>query len=88
MNQPLVVGNWKMNATLSQASSLAGAIVQGIAQKAPKAALVLAPSATALATVQERIVTSVISLAGQTWHWEDSGPFTREISPPMLSDLG
>lgn len=88
MNQPLVVGNWKMNATLSQASSLAGAIVQGIAQKAPKAALVLAPSATALATVQERIVTSVISLAGQNCHWEDSGPFTGEISPAMLSDLG
>jgi triosephosphate isomerase len=88
MNQPLVVGNWKMNATLSQASSLAGAIVQGIAQKAPKAALVLAPSATALATVQKRIVTSVISLAGQNCHWEDSGAFTGEISPAMLADLG
>ena len=47
---PLVVGNWKMNGTLSQASSLAAAIVQGISQKTPKAALVLAPPATALAT--------------------------------------
>jgi triosephosphate isomerase (TIM) len=88
MNQPLVVGNWKMNGTLSQASSLAGAIVQGITQKAPRAALVLAPPATALAVVQQRIAMSGISLAGQNCHWEDTGAFTGEISPVMLSDLG
>ena len=88
MNQPLVVGNWKMNGTLSQASSLADAVVQGIAQKTLKAALVLAPPATALATVQERIASSGISLAGQNCHWEDNGAFTGEISPPMLADLG
>lgn len=88
MNQPLVVGNWKMNGTLSQASSLANAIVQGFTQKRPRAALVLAPPATALVTVQQRIAGSGISLAGQNCHWEDSGPFTGEISPMMLSDLG
>ena len=88
MNQPLVVGNWKMNGTLSQASSLAAAIVQGTSQKTPKAALVLAPPATALASVQERIASSGISLAGQNCHWEDNGAFTGEISPAMLADLG
>ncbi len=88
MNQPLVVGNWKMNGTLSQASSLAVAIVQGITQKTPKAQLVLAPPATALAAVQERIAKSGISLAGQNCHWEDNGAFTGEISPGMLADLG
>ncbi len=88
MNQPLVVGNWKMNGTLSLASSLADAIVQGITQKTTKAALVLAPPATALAAVQQRIAKSGISLAGQNCHWEDNGAFTGEISPSMLSDLG
>lgn len=88
MNQPLVVGNWKMNGTLAQASSLADAILQGIAQKAPKAALVLAPPATALVAVQQRIAKSGISLAGQNCHWEDTGAFTGEISPAMLSDVG
>jgi triosephosphate isomerase len=85
---PLVVGNWKMNGTLSQASSLAAAIVQGTSQKTPKAALVLAPPATALASVQETIASSGISLAGQNCHWEDNGAFTGEISPAMLADLG
>ena len=85
---PLVVGNWKMNGTLSQASSLAAAIVQGTSQKTPKAALVLAPPATALASVQGRIASSEISLAGQNCHWEDNGAFTGEISPAMLADLG
>ena len=88
MNQPLVVGNWKMNGTLAQASSLADAILQGIAQRAPKAALALAPPATALVVVQQRIAKSGISLAGQNCHWEDTGAFTGEISPTMLSDLG
>jgi triosephosphate isomerase (TIM) len=87
MNQPLVVGNWKMNGTLSQASSLAGAIVHGIAQKTPKVDLVLAPPATALVAVQQRIAGSGISLAGQNCHWEDNGAFTGEISPAMLTDL-
>jgi triosephosphate isomerase (TIM) len=88
MNQALVVGNWKMNGTLSQASSLAGAIVHGIAQKRPKVDLVLAPPATALVAVQQRIAGSGISLAGQNCHWEDNGAFTGEISPAMLADLG
>ena len=88
MNEPLVVGNWKMNGTLEQASSLAGAILKGIAQKTPKAALVLAPPATALVAVQQRIAKSGVSLAGQNCHWEDEGAFTGEISPTMLSDLG
>src|SRR4026209_2776342 len=88
MNQPLVVGNWKMNGTLSQATRLAGTIVQGITQEKPNAALVLAPPAAALAAVQERIAGSGISLAGQNCHWENNGAFTGEISPAMLSDLG
>ena len=88
MNQPLVVGNWKMNGTLAMAFSLTDAIVQGVTQKKPKAALVLAPPATALAAVQEKIRKSGISLAGQNCHWEDNGAFTGEISASMLADLG
>src|SRR5215204_4707168 len=88
MNQPVVVGNWKMNGTLALAFSLTDAIVQGVTQKTPKAALVLAPPATAVAVVQERIGKSGISLAGQNCHWEDNGAFTGEISPSMLADLG
>jgi triosephosphate isomerase len=88
MSQPLVVGNWKMNGTVSQATRLAGTIVQGITQEKLNAALVLAPPATALAAVQERIAGSGISLAGQNCHWENNGAFTGEISPAMLSDLG
>jgi triosephosphate isomerase len=88
MSQPLVVGNWKMNGTVSQATRLAGTIVQGITQEKLNAAFVLAPPATALAAVQERIAGSGISLAGQNCHWENNGAFTGEISPAMLSDLG
>ena len=88
MNQPLVVGNWKMNGTLSEASNLAGGIVEGVTQEPPKAAVVLAPPATALVQVQQSIAGSVIALGGQNCHWEDTGAFTGEISPVMLRDAG
>ena len=88
MNQPLVVGNWKMNGTFLEASTLTGAIVEGVSQERPKAAVALAPPATVLVQVQQRISASVIALAGQNCHWEDAGAFTGEVSPVMLREAG
>ena len=93
MNQPLVVGNWKMNATMSQASSLAGAIVQGIAQKAPKAALVLAPPATALATRPAAASISRCGVWAAGWQAVKFGaagfivPFFFVYNPALLREM-
>ena len=87
MKPPLVVGNWKMHGTQTEASLLARQIRKGL--KAVKGVEVaLAPPFTALVTVGEALRTSSIRLAAQNLHWETEGAFTGEISPKMLRELG
>ncbi|MGH7783519.1 MAG: triose-phosphate isomerase family protein, partial [Candidatus Binatia bacterium] len=88
MMTPLVVGNWKMNKTLVEASNLAGAIAKNIDKAPPRAAVVVAPPFTDLVEVHKKIAKSTIALAGQNCHWEAKGAFTGEISPVMLQEIG
>lgn len=87
MNPPLVVGNWKMHGTPSEASSLARHIRKGTTG-IKKVDVVLAPPFTALTKVHEILRGSKIQLAGQNLHWQTEGAFTGEISPKMLRDSG
>ncbi|MBD5655260.1 MAG: triose-phosphate isomerase [Candidatus Eremiobacteraeota bacterium] len=50
--------------------------------------IVVAPPFTALAAAGEELDGSHIGLAAQTMHETDHGPFTGEISPVMLRELG
>lgn len=87
MKPPLVVGNWKMHGTKSEAFTLARRIRKGL--KATRGVeVVLAPPFTALTAVKETIRGSALRLAGQNVHWQTEGAFTGEISPKMLRDLG
>lgn len=55
----------------------------------PNVEIVLAPPYTALQAVSEAIRKSPHFLLGaQNLFWEDQGPYTGEISAPMLKDLG
>jgi triosephosphate isomerase len=84
---PLVVGNWKMHGTQRQAQALARAVTRG-ATDIQQVEIALAPPFTALAGLAKSLKTSPIRLAAQNVHWQDSGAFTGEISPPMLTELG
>ncbi len=84
--RPLIAGNWKMHETIAQARVLvrelrALAFPEGID-------VAVAPPFTALAAVREELAGSAISLAAQTMHERDEGPYTGEISAPMLQELG
>ncbi len=88
MRTTLIVGNWKMNKTASEAArfvvELSGAI-----PNSPAVEIVLAPPFTALASVRTALSqASPMALGAQNLHWEQQGPFTGEISGPMLRDLG
>ncbi len=49
---------------------------------------VICPAFICLAAVGKALRGSRIGLGAQTMHWADSGPFTGEISPPMLTACG
>ena len=82
----LVVANWKMNMTGTQAFAF---LDDFLAQPLPDGIEVsIAPPFTAIAQVAYRLRGSAIALAGQNMYWEQSGAYTGEISPPMLADAG
>ena len=88
MRRPLIVGNWKMNKTASEA----GAFIRDLHERlsaSPNADVVLVPPFTALESARTALgPASWISLGAQNVHWEQHGAFTGEVSPPMLRELG
>ena len=88
MRRPLIVGNWKMNKTASEAA----AFIYDLRGRMPsplQADVVLAPPFTALESARSALGPSTwIGLGAQDVHWEPHGAFTGEVSAPMLLDLG
>ncbi len=87
MKPPLVVGNWKMHGTESEALRLVRQIRMGV-KALHGVEIVLAPPFTALAAVHKLLRGSPLQLAAQDVHWEMEGAFTGEISPRMLRESG
>ena len=88
MRRPLIIGNWKMNKTASEAAAFIRDLRERVAAS-PNADVVLAPPFTALESARNALgPSSWISLGAQNLHWEQYGAFTGEVSAPMLRDLG
>jgi triosephosphate isomerase len=84
----LIVGNWKMHKTASEAVVFVRELTALLSP--PQAVeVVLAPPFTALTAVSQSLgMPPRFGLGAQNLFWEDKGPFTGEISAPMLTDLG
>ena len=88
MRRILIVGNWKMNKTASEAAAFVHEIVHRL-PASPAVEYVVAPPFTALESVRAALdSSSTIQLGAQNLFWEDRGAYTGEISAPMLKDLG
>jgi triosephosphate isomerase len=85
---PVVVGNWKMNETATQADALARTLVTFLGNDPKRVRVVIAPPFTALTAVRDALRGSDVELGAQNLYWEDRGAFTGEVSAPMLVDLG
>jgi len=90
MRRDLIAGNWKMNATHLDAIQM----VQKLSYRLndsdyERVDVVVCPPFTALRSAQTVIETDHlrIKLGAQNCHFADSGAFTGEISPGMLSKL-
>ncbi len=88
MRRPLIAGNWKMFMTRPQARELVQGLRDRLLGKTSDVDVALAPPFTALQTVGEALAGTGWSLAAQDCFWETEGPFTGEISPAMLQEMG
>ncbi|WP_336276241.1 triose-phosphate isomerase [Bartonella sp. CB178] len=86
--KPLVAGNWKMKGTRESLGELR-AVVAGIDSDLSSLleALICVPT-TLLPRAFDIIGNENLLLGGQNCHFDDSGPYTGEVSPFMLKEAG
>ena len=86
MRTPFIAGNWKMNTTLAQASTLVAEMRERLDQ-VEGVEKVLCPPFISLATIEELLRGTSIKLGAQNMYFEEKGAYTGEVSPLMLSQL-
>lgn len=82
MRKPIIVGNWKMNKTNTEAIAFVSEIEKVLHDEADFG---IGVPYTALKDAQSNSKNLII--ASQSVHFEDSGAFTGEISVAMLKDI-
>ena len=87
MRKRLIVGNWKMHKTASEAAAFVYRLAE-LVVSIEGIEVVLAPPFTAIHAVADARRSWPFGLAAQNLFWEDRGAFTGEVSAPMLTDLG
>ncbi len=86
MRKPMMAGNWKMNSTVPEALALTRQIYQLVGDTTVVEQL-LCPPSLCLHPLKALTAGMPFSLGAQNCHWQESGAFTGEISPPMLRGL-
>lgn len=81
----LMVGNWKMNGSLSANAALVGEVVRGM--PAVRCRVAMCVPAPYLAQLQTLLFGSRIDLGAQDISGQASGAFTGEVSAAMLTDF-
>ena len=87
MRKPIIAGNWKMNKTLSEASSFLEEIKSLVPSTEQIDSVVCAPALYLQQLVQASEGTNV-KIGAQNMHFAENGAFTGEISPVALKDIG
>ena len=82
----LIIGNWKMNLTVHEASLY----VHRLSEMIPvhrDVEVVLAPTMLALQPISLQVKRRQFKLAAQNFYWRDFGAFTGEVSASQLRGL-
>jgi len=91
MRKTIIAGNWKMFKTVAEARELAKSLVDGVKADLGGSALpdiVVCPTFICLPEVLTTVKGSPIAVGAQNMDYRDSGAFTGEIAPPMLTAVG
>lgn len=86
MRKPIIAGNWKMNKTVDEAVQYVNEFKAQVADA--KADVVLCVPFVALDAAVKAAAGSNVKIGAQNMHFEESGAFTGEVSPKMLTSIG
>ncbi|MDD3655615.1 MAG: triose-phosphate isomerase [Atribacterota bacterium] len=87
MRKPLIIGNWKMNKTVTESIALIKELI-GFVKDYQEAEVVICPPFTSLWTARELIQDTNIILGAQNVYFQNEGAYTGEISARMLQNIG
>ena len=86
MRKKIVAGNWKMNKTPSEAKALIEELKPLVASETSD--VVFCVPAIDIPAAIEAAAGSNIAIGAENMYFEESGAYTGEIAPNMLTDLG
>ncbi|MBI4331258.1 MAG: triose-phosphate isomerase [Chloroflexi bacterium] len=86
MRIPIIAGNWKMNATVSEAVQLVRDMLPGM-EKIDGVEKVICPPFVSLWALKDLLKNSVVKLAAQNLYYQEKGAYTGEVSPGMVREL-
>ena len=86
MRIPIIAGNWKMNKTINEGVEFVKSI-KDITNQTDVEVVICAPY-TLLNDLAKEVEESELKIGAQNMHFEESGAYTGEISPLMLSEIG
>lgn len=86
MRKKIIAGNWKMNKTPSEAVALVEMLKPLVANE--EVDVVFCVPAIDIIPCMEAAKGSNINIGAENMYFEESGAYTGEISPAMLTDVG
>ena len=86
MRKPIVAGNWKMNKSVAEAVQLV-VTMKGELLQFEGVERVLCPPFMAVPDVARLLAGSGLRVGAQDMYWKESGAYTGEVSPLMVSEF-
>lgn len=86
MRRKIIAGNWKMNKTPSEAVALINELKPLVANE--EVDVVFCVPAIDIIPALEAVKGSNIQIGAENMYYEESGAYTGEIAPNMLTDVG
>lgn len=87
--RPMVGTGWKMNLNAAQTRGYAAALRSLLAaMPTTDIDVFVLPPFTSLVAARDAFADTPVEIGGQNMHWDVSGPWTGEISAPMLVEAG
>jgi triosephosphate isomerase len=83
---PFIAGNWKMHKTIAEAEAFIQALLPR-AGAVEDVEVVICPAYLALQAMVDSARGSAVHVYAQNMHEADEGPFTGEVSAPMLAEI-
>ncbi|MBN3894604.1 MAG: triose-phosphate isomerase [Nostoc sp. NOS(2021)] len=88
MRKIVIAGNWKMFKTQAETQEFLQGFLPHLEETPQGREVILCPPFTDLSLLSKSLHGSLIHLGAQNVHWEEYGPYTGEISAPMLTESG